>query len=1533
MKYILNLLVVFFVSSFVLSGCDNSSPSKKPTEQTDPMMPTMDEAVPEIPLTISSVDVCTIDAQCVSGAFCFHGRCAVECQDDGQCFDGERCGARGRCETIFSEVTNKLVVRSNDAVETEATRYALEIEDDTASVEQAASFEVEYKDSTIIEVSPDQMDVEFNIILTTPGPEGGILYSVETSDDSESAVEPVAVNRVLPKPGTERRYSFSIPTGKANPSAEGAGPVEVRLTTSVGNWLLLLQPELGVSGHYTGTVRFDTMPNAPIPFDFDIITDPVGVSLSRATTAHLVLSTQNSNVFAPFNGGASEVSHLGAPLEYDERIGLWSARFSERFVMAGATGEQTSPSLLGELGDEQVKRTMRIEIDDMGEGTLRGTIRDRWEGLFDTFSSQNVQDAYVLGFDGTIAVRRSGVIVADPNVVTESMVPAPNVQPQSAPEIDTCEDATFSNDAILNLEGEPCLLVNTVDEFKQAGVNDRIYCALAVADTALSNETTAQRLAGYLNGSDATGQSFEDFLTSCGDDANSECRPSAEVICARQLVAYATFTSDETATDIPALIKRYHSLTRESFLGLQLGAYHNDAQKRLEWLKTSDYPAIVTQAVKDLNTQLLDEWKQSVLDAHLATVAGQFSQLGLAVLVRDLENVDGADTRKQLIVDMNQSVRATIDTLTLATTRWHTLLDGDAERAEKAKFVGHRLRDLYITVGALIEFNRQADLGAMSAVLGGGLARLVKELDNLSLPFDGLIYARDAEVVTATSVDPTMTNHTLLRDREMVATEELASANEAVSSIIESAIGEALDQTQLRNRLNNEIDELRDELVLLCGRPAGCSGDNAVLPECLPRTGAGLCGLKLKKTARFDFSDYGTESPEDEESSFTTAGENYEGINVDSVTQRFTQDVEVDTNRSLLNGSRGGATLASVYEAVATVRMSELAVENAQNAAEAYKTLLDELKVALDARKVELDLFQSELDAKVDALTNEEIGVFAMTDADIKEYFTEINTAWDVFQVKVEGNLSKWDSLRKGNEEAYFESVIAETTLNSTAKVINRRAEAIRYIGDIMAATIPDSQGDDVPLAPFRLIPLMVGFTGWSVGGAVADGLEIAAASVRTAADKEKALADANLDFLYDQQELERLKTENEARELEQMIELANDNDDEKAIETKLVLDNLRFMKQLRIAYADELVEFEEKRFELLRLIQQIPEVQLGAARDQVKVYQKLIEYRQVVQEAELITDRMSVRLVQRTEINNLVGSPEVLFRLAHVLERAERRLHRAKSAMMDWLVALEYFAVRPFFDQRIQILLARNTFQLEEIFVELRRLESVCGGTVNTNTSTLSLREDLLGITRSITDPINDVILSPSTQVRQSMRENLLRMDQHIRYRSDATIGDLINNGNNRMLSQNFRIDLSDFANLASTCNAKNVALKVKLVGDLGTARPTVSILYDGTSQLRSCQPGLDAYIESIGAERTSFGEVSSFCSAGRAVSPVAGIGEFPESVNSSLGGLPLAGTYAILIDTELGENRNVNWDNLEDIELEIEYSYQDLFPEGQCE
>jgi hypothetical protein len=38
-------------------------------------------------------------------------------------------------------------------------------------------------------------------------------------------------------------------------------------------------------------------------------------------------------------------------------------------------------------------------------------------------------------------------------------------------------------------------------------------------------------------------------------------------------------------------------------------------------------------------------------------------------------------------------------------------------------------------------------------------------------------------------------------------------------------------------------------------------------------------------------------------------------------------------------------------------------------------------------------------------------------------------------------------------------------------------------------------------------------------------------------------------------------------------------------------------------------------------------------------------------------------------------------------------------------------------------------------------------------------------------------------------------------------------------------------------------------------------------------------------------------------------------------------------MIDPDAGENVEVNWTELEDVELKINYAYQDLFPEGQCE
>ena len=131
--------------------------------------------------------------------------------------------------------------------------------------------------------------------------------------------------------------------------------------------------------------------------------------------------------------------------------------------------------------------------------------------------------------------------------------------------------------------------------------------------------------------------------------------------------------------------------------------------------------------------------------------------------------------------------------------------------------------------------------------------------------------------------------------------------------------------------------------------------------------------------------------------------------------------------------------------------------------------------------------------------------------------------------------------------------------------------------------------------------------------------------------------------------------------------------------------------------------------------------------------------------------------------------------------------------------------------------------------------------------------------------------------------------------------------------------------------CNAKIESVAVNLVGDLGDHAPTVTLLYDGTSQLRSCQPNIEEYVRAFGSGMTSYGSTTNLRTAGRPMSPLAGVNGFlstESSVNRTLAGLPVASEYTLLISTDQGDNARMNWDNLKDIEIRVEYSYQDLFP-----
>ena len=319
------------------------------------------------------------------------------------------------------------------------------------------------------------------------------------------------------------------------------------------------------------------------------------------------------------------------------------------------------------------------------------------------------------------------------------------------------------------------------------------------------------------------------------------------------------------------------------------------------------------------------------------------------------------------------------------------------------------------------------------------------------------------------------------------------------------------------------------------------------------------------------------------------------------------------------------------------------------------------------------------------------------------------------------------------------------------------------------------------------------------------------------------------------------------------------------------------------------------------------------------------LDYKRVVAAATQERAELVRRRLQREQISQLIGGPQAVFFAANGLVEAEREIDRAKRKMNDWLVSLEYAAVRPFYNERMSILLARNTYQLRAIADRLTDLEGQCGGATNLQDGTVSLRNDLLGLRTAQVDTTTGETLSPAERFQQTLAQSNLPATATMRYTVSETADQVASTS--ALLVGNFKLGLSQFANLRATCNAKVAGIALHLVGsDLGSGQPYATLLYNGNSQTYSCQPGIQAYVETFGQGDATFGPITSFVVNGRAASPVAGVGEMGSS-NVTFAGLPLAGDYTLIIDPTVPANQAINWANLEDIEVGLSYTYQDVF------
>lgn len=1457
------------------SANNTSANNTTATTTTELVYPELDDTalVPAqgAPVAISSQNACLTSSDCGSGDFCFSGFCGRECDAGNACEAGTTCSERGRCVLPGPGA----LLAGLSGVDDE--EYMILIDEMNALSQATLSTYTRVSVSDVRPViAPGQDTFDFTVTFDRNLPAQNLLYRLQRSD-SDSLV----ANEVLTVMPAGKTVTFSIPTGNADPNIQDSGPVNVIVTAATGTYRLTLIPKRPAQAHYKGRAVLSALGADGVPLEFSLHTEPQDAELDGAQRVWIVMPVGAEHLFSPFApDGVSQ--QAVKELERDSFTGRWVARFESAYDLSGS-----SQDVIASVNTTQVLRSMRLELESSGESAISGDIKDYWTGLYESRSSAGNPMLPEVFFEGSIEMVRAGAVTGPAPAEVSGPAAAPMFLP--APPLDACQPA-FLASSFTAPGGEvyTCDGIADVAAFAAASEGARASCALAVGETALSGQTTIEALKSFLNGDAQTPNnlSFSDYMRKCAAKEDGLCQPAAEIACGRQLLAHAYRDQAADSSYTEALADAYIDTTREMTLGNQLAAFSNDSAVRLEWLQTSTYPAVVTSEVKDLNSMLLEQWKTEVLDVHMGVLGTQFDMSGLTVLARETSGADAQAARESLLVSVNQSWRGAVDALDLSARRWDTLYQDARDREDASDFVASRLLGLYLSAGILKNLNLSANAGYLSGSLVGGFAALQEKVGRLSLPFSQLIYARDAEVVVSRSLDPTVGNDQLLGELEDQARDSVQSALTRVQMVVDREQAELLNETQLRNRLNNEVSDLRRSLVELCGLPRSCSVGDVDDQECQVRTQLGECGLIYDRSGNLVDTmpgEFGVSEAGQEMLAFLSAGRQVKVARTDlqALVQRLLlQDEEIAAfgqDIESWNEKRQGA-----YDALAANIAARQGMRSAllQEVEDKYGMIAAERAMALEKTKAAYEDWDKSRQADARRNIGLATAVFILdTTAGVAEVIT--NTAADYMEAAAE----------------FFPDSLDDPSFTIQGG-LSTGAATIRAIGAVGSLALNIEAG-----------ALELSNEIKNLNGEVADLKALDDLTYDNMASQ--ALVDSIEDSLLQKQAM----TQAEIDALAEIAEL------------------LRASMEMELAYERDLALLREKRSDYKQMLTEMSGLVLREGQARQGLVQAMFGYKQVTQRAQLMESKLTGLLIQRSDVNNILGTPVAFFGRSSRLDQAENTMEKARGELFEWLVALEYYAVRPFMDQRLQILLARNPYQLEEIADSLKQIQSKCGGAVNTLTSEFSIRKDGMSVLGDTLDPVTMVTLSAEDRFRNILGSGAVPIDRRVRYATNESIGDLISRNQN-VLATTFAVSLDDFANLGQTCNAKVTSIEVQLVGQgLGDARPVVSLLYDGTSYLRSCQPGIDAYVELFGPGATDFGSITYLQAPGRSISPVAGINEFTGNANTSLGGLPLATQYTVLIDTQAGENGKIDWTKLEDIKLELTSSYQDVFPAGQCE
>ncbi len=1419
-------------------------------------------------VALASTNGCRLDDDCQAGLFCFQQKCVWECTADSDCFVSEVCSARARCidPSSMNGDDGRADAGTPEPTSTEET-FAVEL--------ASGGIEILEWPALALEVPSGAPFVEATLRTARPLPSGVLRYYFEVPDSEVR--EPPRVQRA--QGSTE--FVVSIPTGRASADVPEASAIQ--LVTPMGSRTHYLVPRSPRGGAYAGTFVPRSFGGGGLPLELVIETVPRDVlSLAEADEIYLWVPTTVSSLVS-LSGQQEQADYVREPLTRDESIHAWVATFSQAIDAKRYLGQDLYPD---------AGRALRVELFEEDGDSLRGALSDRFLGLFERRSADGVVEPGITLVSGEFTLSRIGSVPYGKEV-REAQDLDFLARPIDRPTFSSCDAQLFASVEGAGEEASPCAGIQSADQFRRAALSVRSACALGVANKVLEGETIAEMVRALLDPDlpNPGGMSFQEFLEACASESKPLCRPSPVLFCARELAADAYRDADASGSAMAALSEAYERTTREAFVGRKLAAFQVDTQSRLRWLQSAEAPPFLASTLREYNEQILEAWKTGVLAAHLEGVFGQLDRAGLSVLTRATTDPLALSRRRDLLLELASSWRAAMDALVLLSARWNVLLQNEVRRAEGAEFVRSHAFRLYVVAAVLQELNRETGSSHVGSTFGAGFSVLMRELARLSLPFDKLIFARDAEVVASRSINPERTARSMLRELEDAARKAVADSAASVDRVLEEAQNTKVDGAVLASRFEDQLLSLRNELIALCGLPSGCSpADVGIQAGCDVPVDAGRCGF------------------------LTLRG----GV----------ADVRVPTGAESV--SEAGIALLSLQEAgYAKLEAEEKLRAHVQQASLTGATL------EAFANKVrEWDGQRRSVNREVEALLREARAIKdASIEAEVRQLQTDLTLRQQAYE-RQRAAVESWNDIRIAGVEKDLSKLQAVNALNVTSQAVGFAADRVDLFAKIFRDATPKVVGATTdPSFVSRLSIRFPAAIASSVLGALAFATNTAAASLDVTLAGQQALREAELTHLSDLAELGAQFDENQISRLEAAASLTNLQSDRATATIEALIDALDRNLELDLAHDRDLQELRDRRDAFRSMLADATRLEYEATQADLTGRQRELAYFEVVQRAQLLEGRFRNMQLRWQDLEGLLGSPDAMFSFANRMALAESRLDRARRALEDWLVALEYYAVRPFVDQRVAILLARNPSQLEAIANEMLRLQRVCGGPVTTETLTVSLRDDLLKMGFAVEDTGN-AARTAAARFQALLRRTEAPVRRKMAYSARETLGQRMDRG--QMLSATFDLQVGSFANLSRTCNAKLESVAVELVGsELGRGRPVVSIAYDGVGQLRSCQPDIAAYVGQFGKDATAFAPTTGFRTAGRVIAPVAGIGEFgPEKTwNASLEGLPLASQYTVLVDLLHPSNAAIDWSRVEDVRLKLRYGYQDVFPRGQCE